>query len=246
MFDSKKMNIVLPVALERKFLAIADCSVRRKLIADVLLRGDAQTLCLFIEHLFSNITRQECRGLYFDTLVSLMGAELSSVFPGETLLSLFEDKKVKPFVCFLWEGEEADEKAVTWERDYDMDEVPLGVRKAKARLHNKDLLMRLCDDPHPDVISILLANPMACEEHALRVASIRPQSKGIFMVVLRSRFGVRDRVLSAVAQNPWCPKRIALALLPLLARVVLQEISTSTVLDKRIVEASKKLLGTSY
>jgi hypothetical protein len=244
-FDIEKMNIILPGALERKFLAIADCSLRRKVMADVLLQSDAQTMSLFLEHLFSNMARHECRALYFDTIVALVGKEMPSNPKNETLLSFLEDKKAKPFVSFLWEGEEADERVVTWERDYDMDDVPLGVRKAKARLHDKDLLMRLCDDPHPDVISILLSNPMACEEHALKIASLRPQSKGVFLVVLRSRFGVRERVLSAIAQNPYCPKRIALALLPLLARLVLLEVSTSTLLDRRIVEASRQLLQAS-
>jgi len=246
MFNIEKMNIILPGALERKFLAIADCGLRRKVIADVLLKSEPQTLALFLDHVFSHIGSKECRGLYLDTIVALIGSEIPSRLMKEALVSFFDDKKVKPFVSFLWEGEEADEKVVTWERDYDMDDVPLGVRKAKARLHDKDLLMRLCEDPHPDVISILLSNPMACEEHALKVASLRPQSKGVFLVVLRSRFGVRERVLSAVAQNPWCPKRIALALLPLLARVVLHEISSSTVLDKRIVEASRQLLEAPY
>jgi hypothetical protein len=126
----------------------------------------------------------------------------------------------------------------------DLDDQPLGVRKARARLRNRDAIRRLATDPDAGVIAVLVENPISTEAEALRIASLRPQTPAIFDVLLASpRFGVRETVLAAMAQNPWCPLRVALAALPLLTRPHLRDVSEATRLDARLRKAATVLAG---
>lgn len=104
-------------------------------------------------------------------------------------------------------------------RDPIFDELPLGTRKWKARLHDRNLLSRLVHDPDPGVVAILLTNPRITEANVLRVASARPTKPEILLAVVRSpRWLPRTEVLRALVQNPYTPLPARVALLPLLTR----------------------------
>ena len=127
---------------------------------------------------------------------------------------------------------------------YVLEDVALGLRKARARQRSRDLLRQITADPDPSVIRILLTNPLVAETEAIRIASRRPQTVDTFLALLESpRFGVRESVQSAMAQNPWCPVRIALAVLPLLSKQHLAEVVGSPTLDDRVRSAAKALPG---
>lgn len=110
-------------------------------------------------------------------------------------------------------------------RDPIFDELPLGTRKWKARLHDRNLLSRLVHDPDPGVVAILLTNPRVTEANVLRLASARPTKPEILLAVVRSaRWLPRAEVLRALVQNPYTPLPARVALLPLLTRAELSRL----------------------
>jgi hypothetical protein len=132
----------------------------------------------------------------------------------------------------------------TRETPYDLEDVPLGVRKTRARGRSRDALRVLCEDPEPSVIRILLENPLLVEADVLRIASLRPQTLGTFVEVARSpRFGPRESVQAALVLNPFCPTRLATALVPMLPRAVLREAAGLAGLDAPVRAAAEALLG---
>jgi len=110
-------------------------------------------------------------------------------------------------------------------RDPLFDELPLGTRKWKARLHDRNLLSRLVHDPDPGVVVILLQNPKVTEANVLRLASARPTRPEILLAVVRSaRWLPRPAIVQALVQNPYTPLTARVALLPLLSRAELQRL----------------------
>jgi hypothetical protein len=103
-------------------------------------------------------------------------------------------------------------------RDPLFDELPLGTRKWKARLHDPNLLARLLNDPDPSVVDILLANPRVTEDQVVRMVARRPHRPKVLAVLLRHPGWLkRPRVRNAFVANPQAPVNARVALLPLLA-----------------------------
>lgn len=128
-------------------------------------------------------------------------------------------------------------------RDPLFDELPLGTRKWKARLHDRDLLDRLLLDPDPSVVEILLGNPKITEEQVVRLASHRPNRPEVLLRVLRdARWLPRAAIHQALALNPWTPLGARLLLLPLLPRVELRVLRRSPVGQPEMDEAVARIL----
>tara|TARA_B100001750_G_scaffold200862_1_gene175324 strand:- start:540 stop:1283 length:744 start_codon:yes stop_codon:yes gene_type:complete len=97
--------------------------------------------------------------------------------------------------------------------------ITLGERKSLARGRDRQLLARVIRDPHPDVVSILLANPALIESDVRRLASRRPVDPEILRQILaQPRWAIRYEVRLAIAQNPHLPIELAVALGALLRR----------------------------
>lgn len=95
----------------------------------------------------------------------------------------------------------------------------LGERKSLARTHDRLLLSRVVRDPHPDVMRILLGNSSLTELDVLRAASARPVSSEVLREIFTSaRWIKRPAVQSALVLNPYCPRDVALFLVPQLSR----------------------------
>lgn len=238
-----QMNTTLPFALARRWLALCDSGLRRGVIASDMRDLDASSLALYFKYLLVHRDRDETRALYLDTALVILEADPLTSETRRDLIGRLSQDTSWPVFTFLCDAPDQRPPAVTAERPYDFEDVPLGVRKARARLGNLDTLFKMAADPDPGVVRILLGNPKATEDHALRVASRQPQTRGVFIEVLRSRFGVRERVQMALVSNPFCPVRLAVALTPLLTRPHLEDVRGAPVLDRRVREAAQVLLA---
>ncbi len=95
----------------------------------------------------------------------------------------------------------------------------LGERKALARTHDREELLLLLRDPHPDVVAIILGNPHVTESDVLRLASARPAvPAALAKIAAHARWNVRHGVKRALVLNPSTPlataMRIATTLRP--------------------------------
>lgn len=118
----------------------------------------------------------------------------------------------------------------------------LGRRKSLARTAVGDLLLRILDDPHPDVIKNALMNPKLTEELAVRVAARRPVPPAVLDVVAKSRFGNRAGVRRALVLNPDCPPKLAYRLVATMTASDLEEVVSSNGLGSEVKNAAALLL----
>ena len=238
------MATVLPVALVRKFRAVEDRGLRRRLIAASLSDLDEPSIALFLGHVADRAGSSDLRPIYLDTVLALLEPGSLATETRREVHGRLSEHPLRPVLDFLCEAAGGRPPAASLETPYDYEDVALGVRKARARLRNRDVLRTLASDPDPEVVRILLDNPQVTESEAVRVASLRPQTPATFRVVLSSlRFGVREIVHTAVVLNPFCPLRVALALVPLLSRVRLAEAAGAPSLDPRVHDAALAVLG---
>ena len=127
--------------------------------------------------------------------------------------------------------------------DPGIGEMPLGVQKWKARSRDPDLLSRLALVPHPDVVSIWLANPRTTEAEVMRVAARRPAASVCLLEILRSnRWSSRSRLQEGLAQNPYLPSHVAAGLLHLLTTPLLEQVARSGVLHALVRETATEIV----
>ena len=231
---------ILPSALLLKFRSVADPDVRRGLMASTFGDIDAASLAGFLVHLVRRLPSESA--LYRDVLLVVFGPPGLPLQTRRAVYGRLEADPLRPVLAFLSEAASRP-PAASAESPYELEELPIGVRKSRARGLALDPLRRLLADPDPEVIRILLDNPLATEDDALRLASRRPQTAGTFLVILSSsRFGVREPVQAALALNPFCPVRLAVAVTPLLLKPHLVEVSAAPGLDGRVRESAQALL----
>ena len=236
------MTSILPFALVRRWMALVDPAIRRAVIAADLQEIEAASLARFFEYVLDHRDQAAARCAYLDTVIVMFETDAAVRSLRRDVTARLAQSSRRPVFAFLSDAPDGRKPATSQERAYDFEEVPSGVRKARARRPDLDTLMRITADPDPAVIRILLENPKATEDHAVRVAALRPQTPGNFLEVLRSRFGTRERVQAALVENPFCPVRLAVALTPLLLRSRLEEIQRASLLDERVREAARCLL----
>ena len=119
----------------------------------------------------------------------------------------------------------------------------LGERKSLARTHDRALIQRVVQDPHPDVVRILLDNPSLTEDDVIRICAARPNDPSVLHTVYRNRrWVVRYRPRNAIVRNPDTPLDIALLLSPLLRRPELREAATSSELAAPVRLSCKTIL----
>lgn len=120
----------------------------------------------------------------------------------------------------------------------------LGERKSLARTRDRGLVSRVLRDPHPDVIRVLLSNPVLTEDDVVRLCATRP----IRGAVLREVFGTtrwvyRYRVRRAMVRNPHCPLDIAVQLGLQLTSLDAREVAESPELRDELRAACARNLG---
>jgi hypothetical protein len=105
----------------------------------------------------------------------------------------------------------------------------LGERKSLARRPDREMLARLLNDPHPEVIRRLLDNPGITEEDVMRLAAKRPCRGDVLAEIAHSEKWVhRARIRLTLVLNPSTPLEIAGPIVSLLMRQELKLVATST------------------
>jgi hypothetical protein len=93
----------------------------------------------------------------------------------------------------------------------------LGERKSLARRNDRNLIARVMQDPHTDVIRILLENPKLTETDVVSLCARRPTSPEIQREVFNHpRWIPRHPVKLALVLNPYTPIDVALQIVPFL------------------------------
>lgn len=129
------------------------------------------------------------------------------------------------------------------EEDGKMEHITLGERRTMSKGWIKDKLDRLLSDPDPIVIGNILNNPRITENEVVKMASKRPNSPKILMLIsTHKRWGVRYIVRKALVQNPYTPPRISLGLLEFLFFQDLKEVAKDENLHPQVRQAAKDRL----
>ncbi len=116
-------------------------------------------------------------------------------------------------------------------------DTPLGRRKAMARGHDRETLVRLCLDPHPQVVEILLDNPKLVERDLILMASRRPTTQSVQdQIGVHGRWSFRYEVQRTLINNPYTRPALAAGLVPFLRSNHLQEAAN----DARLHEAVRE------
>jgi hypothetical protein len=124
-----------------------------------------------------------------------------------------------------------------------IEDMPLGMKKWKARLHSRELLLRLARDGDPSVVGILLDNRLVTEDDVVTWAARRPTSPELLLLVARHRrWSLSPRVQEAVARNPYAPLHVAAAYLPLLTDSVLSQVRIGSAAHPILRESADDLL----
>jgi hypothetical protein len=119
----------------------------------------------------------------------------------------------------------------------DLRRMTLGARRALARRAKGEMLKKLLQDPDPQVVTNLLANPRSTESVALAVASHRPTLSAPLEAVLTvRRFAQRYRVRLALTKNPHLDDAVAARLL-----VCLDGVDLATIREDGSLSGSRRL-----
>jgi hypothetical protein len=102
-----------------------------------------------------------------------------------------------------------------------VEKLPLGVRRERARLADREGLNLLTQDSTPAVVVLLADNPRVVETQALQIASLRPTHPYALQALLLSlRWLTNERVAEAVIRNHAAPGWLVQLLAPLVPRKV--------------------------
>jgi hypothetical protein len=118
----------------------------------------------------------------------------------------------------------------------------LGRRKTLARTATGDLLVKILDDPDPQVIQNAMLNPYLTEPLAVRVAARRPVSAAVLEAVARSRFGTSTTVRRALVLNPDCPQKMAQRLVSTMTPTDLHDVGHAKGVSKEVKSVARRLL----
>jgi hypothetical protein len=128
--------------------------------------------------------------------------------------------------------------------DPDLDDMPLGMKKWKARGRDKEVLLRLGQTGLAPVLAILLDNPVVVEEDVIRWAARRPIPARTLLVVARHRkWSLRARIQETLARNPYAPTHVAASFLPLFTDKLLKLIAQDSSLHELVKSGASELLA---
>jgi len=136
----------------------------------------------------------------------------------------------------LGEEEELDEDPV-------LKEMTLGTKRQKARIRDRDLIMRLCNEQDPIVIEHLLKNPAVTLQHVIKIASKRPTGHAVLRMIYRDMKWVNHYVVKkALVNNPYTPTQISVSLLNFLLEQDLEDVSENGLLHPLVKKTAVELV----
>lgn len=129
------------------------------------------------------------------------------------------------------------------EEDPVLKEMTLGTKRAKARMRDRDMINRLCNDQDPMVIQNLLLNPAVTVREVVKIASKRPTSGAVLWVVYRDLRWVNHYIVKkALINNPYTPTQISLSLLHFLLEQDLEDVVENMMLHEQVREQAVELI----
>ena len=124
-----------------------------------------------------------------------------------------------------------------------LKEMTLGVKRAKARLRDRDMITRLCNDQDPTVIEHLLRNPIITLREVVKIASKRPTSATVLWAVYRDLRWVNHYVVKkTLINNPYTPTQVTLSLLHFLLEQDLEDVAENMLLHQLVREQAVELI----
>ncbi|RMG17238.1 MAG: hypothetical protein D6729_09065 [Deltaproteobacteria bacterium] len=127
--------------------------------------------------------------------------------------------------------------------DREMRAKTLGMRRQLARAADPVTMLRLTTDPDPGVIRNLLRHPRLTEADVVRMAARRPGRPEVLMEIFRSpKWGVRQRVRRALANNPYTPTEVALKLVEILPLTEVRGLAADGSLHEEVQRAARARL----
>ena len=212
-----------PVGLFKGLSGLREMTQRRRLLQERMLALNTAEQAKTLQQVI-DAARQPDRGLYIDFICSLLFDPGLGYEASRQLYEVMVDMGFHREGAILLEGVHGP--AGVEFPFYELDDVPLGMRKAKARSGDRNVLDMLCYDHSPDVIEILLKNPILTIDKVLKIASMRPQrSEVLYRVLANSRWAYRQKVVTALVMNPWTPTGMAAGLTPILGVSDLKQVS---------------------
>jgi hypothetical protein len=120
----------------------------------------------------------------------------------------------------------------------------LGERKSAARTHQRDEIVRLIQDPHPQVVAVLLDNPHLTEPDVVRIAAHRPAvPESLERIADHPRWGPRRLVKRALVHNPYTPAVLAIRVATTLGRGDLGEVARDPQLPEELRRHARERLA---
>jgi len=124
-----------------------------------------------------------------------------------------------------------------------MECIPLGWRKARARGGTRKFLDRLLYDKHPEVIRILLDGPHLLERDVVKMAALTPSTAQALTAIYRHpRWISRYSVKKALSFNPYAPIAMAQSLLGFLLEQDLRLAAHTFKLSPQVRASAQSLL----
>jgi hypothetical protein len=218
----------------RATLSLRDAALRASYVASVVRSSQVAVLARTLDALCERAEQAEtaAREALLAVVDALNAPEMDEVVQrlreeaaGESLLAL------ERLVRHPADGSRADGAAASPGQPLNDGRgrpLTLGERKSLARRPDRDTMMRLLADPHPDVIHRLLRNPRVLEDDVVRLAARRPGRSDVLVEIARSTKWVhRPRVRMALVMNPATPTEIAARIAGLLLRHELELVAGS-------------------
>lgn len=231
-------------ALVRRLDSVRDVSQRCALLAQYCDAQAADVVAAGLQALLINAVRGASRDAWLAMAVALCRGDIAY----ERLGALYRaavDAEYQALRLVLIGGDTATRTAREGEfaRDEMLENLSLGERKAKARCHDKDMLIRLLHDPNAAVVHILLRNRKVTETDVVRLAARRPNRPSVLReIALVPRWVSTPAVQRALVLNPYSPVRIPVTLLPLFSAQELHEVRKDMMAHALVREAAQALL----
>ena len=120
----------------------------------------------------------------------------------------------------------------------------LGERKALARTHDREQILLMIRDPHPQVVAILLDNPHVTESDIVRMAAARPAvPESLAKIAAHTRWSVRHAVKRALVLNPSTPLAEAIRIATTLRADELEELAGDHALPNALRRHASEVLA---
>lgn len=124
-----------------------------------------------------------------------------------------------------------------------LKEMTLGTKRSKARMRDRDLINRLCNDQDPRVIEHLLLNPAVTIREVVKIAAKRPTGAPVLWAVYRDARWLNHYVVKkALINNPYTPTQISLSLLHFLLEQDLEDVVDNMLLHEMVREQATELI----